>query len=93
MRPCSGYFPFYIDNFWLASGYSSGEEDGLRYTFNWNYKRFPDPEKFFETMNAKGINVIPNLKPGVLQNHPYAKYYEDRRARCTGRSRRPFWGR
>ena len=31
-------------------------------------------------MNAKGINVIPNLKPGVLQNHPYAKYYEDRNA-------------
>ncbi len=67
----------YIDNFWLASGYSSGEEDNLRYTFNWNYKRFPDPEKFFETMNAKGINVICNLKPGVLKNHPYAKYYED----------------
>ena len=67
----------YIDNFWLASGYSSGEEDNLRYTFNWNHKRFPDPEKFFETMNAKGINVICNLKPGVLKNHPYAKYYED----------------
>ena len=70
----------YIDNFWLASGYSSGEEDGLRYTFNWNHKRFPDPEKFFETMNAKGINVICNLKPGVLEHHPYAKYYEDQDA-------------
>ena len=70
----------WIDNFWLASGYSSGEEDGLRYTFNWNHKRFPDPDKFFETMNAKGINVIPNLKPGVLKNHPYAKYYQDRDA-------------
>lgn len=70
----------WIDNFWLASGYSSGEEDNLRYTFNWNYKRFPDPEKFFDTMNAKGINVIPNLKPGVLKNHPYAKYYEQRGA-------------
>lgn len=69
-----------IDNFWLASGYSSGEEDNLRYTFNWNYKRFPDPKKFFEVMNGKGINVIPNLKPGVLKNHPYAKYYEDRNA-------------
>ena len=67
-----------IDNFWLASGYSSGEKDNLRYTFNWNYKRFPNPEKFFETMNAKGINVICNLKPGVLKNHPYAKFYEDR---------------
>ncbi len=31
-------------------------------------------------MNAKGINVIPNLKPGVLPKPPYAKYYEDRNA-------------
>lgn len=70
----------YIDNFWLASGYSSGEEDGLRYTFNWNRRRFPDPEGFFERMNAQGINVICNLKPGVLKNHPYADYYEQRGA-------------
>ena len=70
----------YIDNFWLASGYSSGEKDGLRYTFNWNKKRFPNPEEFFERMNAKGINVICNLKPGVLKNHPYAEYYKERNA-------------
>lgn len=70
----------YIDNFWLASGYSSGEADGLRYTFNWNHKRFPNPEEFFAEMNARGINVICNLKPGVLKNHPYAKYYEERNA-------------
>ena len=56
----------YIDNFWLASGYSSGEADGLRYTFNWNHKRFPNPEEFFEKMNAMGINVICNLKPGAI---------------------------
>lgn len=65
-----------IDNFWLASGYSSGEEDNLRYVFNWNYRRFPDPEKFFEAMNARGINVIPNLKPGILKNHPYMDLFE-----------------
>lgn len=70
----------YIDNFWLASGYSSGEDDGLRYTFNWNHKRFPNPEEFFEKMNAMGINVICNLKPGVLKNHPYADYYKQRDA-------------
>ena len=70
----------YIDNFWLASGYSSGENDGLRYTFNWNKKRFPNPEEFFAKMNAKGINVICNLKPGVLKNHPYASYYQERNA-------------
>ena len=59
----------YIDNFWLASGYSSGEKDNLRYTFNWNKKRFPDPEGFFEKMEGMGINVIPNMKPGILENH------------------------
>ena len=49
-----------IDNFWLASGYSSGEKDNLRYVFNWNYKRFPEPEEVpFENMKARGINVIP----------------------------------
>lgn len=52
----------YIDNFKLASGYSSGEEDNLRYIFNWNKKRFPNPDEFMEKMNEMGLNVIPNLK-------------------------------
>ena len=65
-----------IDNFWLASGYSSGEDDNLRYVFNWNHKRFPDPKKFFAEMNARGINVIPNLKPGILKRHPYMPLFE-----------------
>jgi alpha-glucosidase len=66
----------YIDNFWLASGYSSGEKDNLRYTFNWNKKRFPDPEGFFEKMKSMGINVIPNMKPGILKNHPYMDLFK-----------------
>ena len=66
----------YIDNFWLASGYSSGEKDNLRYVFNWNKKRFPDPKAFFDKMNEMGINVIPNLKPGILKHHPYIKDFE-----------------
>lgn len=65
-----------IDNFWLASGYTSGEEDNLRYVFNWNHRRFPDPAGFFAKMNAMGINVIPNLKPGILKNHPYMPLFE-----------------
>lgn len=65
-----------IDNFWLASGYTSGEEDNLRYVFNWNHRRFPDPAGFFAKMNAMGINVIPNLKPGILKNHPYRDLFE-----------------
>jgi alpha-glucosidase len=66
-----------IDNFWLASGYSSGEQDNLRYTFNWNKKKFPDPEAFFDKMNKMKINVIPNLKPGILPNHPYMKFFKE----------------
>lgn len=66
----------YIDNFKLASGYTSGEKDNLRYTFNWNYKRFPDPDAFFKNMNDRGINVIPNIKPGVLANHPKMEEYK-----------------
>ncbi len=66
----------YIDNFWLASGYSSGEDDNLRYVFNWNHRRFPDPPAFFRRMNDMGINVIPNLKPGILKNHPYIDLFE-----------------
>ncbi|AQR97328.1 TIM-barrel domain-containing protein [Clostridium saccharoperbutylacetonicum] len=67
----------YIDNFKLASGYSSGEEDNLRYIFNWNRKRFPNPDEFLEKMNEMGLNVIPNLKPGILPKHPYKKEFED----------------
>jgi len=39
----------YIDNFKLALGYSSGEIDNLRYTFNWNKKRLPNPDDFIKT--------------------------------------------
>src|SRR5699024_3672370 len=66
----------HIDNFKLASGYSAGEEENFRYTFNWNKKRFPNPVKFFETMNEKGVNVIPNLKPGILAEHPYMDEFD-----------------
>lgn len=66
-----------IDNFWLASGYSTSEENGLRYTFNWNHVKFPNPKEFMDNMNKKGIEVICNLKPGVLNHHPYLQDYED----------------
>lgn len=66
-----------IDNFWLASGYTTSEKNGLRYTFNWNHMKFPNPKEFMDSMNKKGIEVICNLKPGVLNYHPYMKEYKD----------------
>ena len=34
-----------LDNFWLASGYTSGEEDNLRYVFNWKPPPLPRPQR------------------------------------------------
>ena len=59
--PCDGFF--------LSSGYTSGN-DGKRYVFNWNYDRFADPEKFISDMKAKGADVSPNVKPGMLLTNP-----------------------
>lgn len=63
-----------IDGFWLASGYTSGD-DGLRYFFHWNTKRFPDPDGFIHEMEKRGIQVIPNTKPGILPHHPYLERF------------------
>lgn len=65
-----------IDGFWLASGYTSGEDDGLRYFFHWNKKRFPDPDKFIHEMETRGIQVIPNTKPGILPGHPMLERFK-----------------
>ncbi len=83
-----------IDNFWLASGYSSGEDDNLRYVFNWNKKRFPNPKDFFSKMNAKGINVMVNLKPGILKRHPFMKEFEENDVFIkTANGQSPYLGR
>lgn len=54
--------------FYLSSGYTSiGNQ---RYVFNWNKEKFPDPEKFILDFSDKGIEIIPNIKPAFLDNHP-----------------------
>lgn len=67
---------FYMDNFCLSSGYSSGEDNDHCHVFCWNRDRFPDPKAFFEKISSMGINVIPNLNPGILPNHPHIKLFE-----------------
>lgn len=56
------------DGFHMSSGYTTGD-DGKRYVFNWNKRRFKDPEKFVRRMKEKGIELSPNVKPGMLQSH------------------------
>lgn len=54
--------------FYLSSGYTSiGNQ---RYVFNWNNEKFPDVKKFITDFSEKGIEIIPNIKPAFLDNHP-----------------------
>lgn len=56
------------EGFYLSSGYTSiGDK---RYVFNWNTDKFPSPERFIKEFEDRGIHIIPNIKPVLLQTHP-----------------------
>ena len=63
-----------IDGFQLSSGYTA--KNGKRYIFTWNKERFKDPKHFFTVMKEKGVTVSPNVKPGLLLNHPLRQEME-----------------
>ena len=65
-----------MDGFMLSSGYTSQEtEEGLkRCVFCWNDQRFPDPKKFFQETDRRGMTISANVKPGILTCHP--KFHE-----------------
>ena len=65
---------FPIDGFHLSSGYTSVE--GKRCVFCWNSDRFKDPEGYFRAMEEAGAPNVPNVKPGVLLDHPRFKEFE-----------------
>lgn len=53
----------------LSSGYSLGD-DGLRYVFEWNRRRVPDPPAMLEPLKSAGIRTLANIKPAILCSHP-----------------------
>jgi len=59
------------DLFHLSSGYTTGEEDGLRYVFNWNTKKVPDPAEMVDYFGQAGIHLSANIKPYFLTSHPH----------------------
>lgn len=61
-----------IDGFQLSSGYCTAKTEygNKRCVFTWNEERFPNPKRFFEQMEERGIRVSPNIKPGILTVHP-----------------------
>lgn len=57
-----------VRSFHLSSGYTSIE--GKRYVFNWNYDKFPDPKAFGSHFVDEGVEIVANIKPSLMLNHP-----------------------
>jgi alpha-glucosidase len=63
------------DSFHLSSGYTSiGDK---RYVFHWNRDKFPDVAGFVRGYAQGGVELVPNIKPALLVDHPrYAELAE-----------------
>lgn len=58
--------------FYLSSGYTS--IGNSRCVFNWNREKFPDVNGFVKEFSDAGIELIPNIKPAFLTDHPLYDY-------------------
>ncbi|MCR5290783.1 MAG: glycoside hydrolase [Treponema sp.] len=67
--PCEGMY--------VSSGYLKAD-DGKRYAFVWNKKKFPDYGAFLDALGKRGYNLIMNIKPGILTTHPWYKELYDK---------------
>lgn len=55
-------------SFQMSSGYTMiGDK---RYVFNWDRARFPDPEGVMARFAQAGVEVVANIKPALLLDHP-----------------------
>jgi alpha-glucosidase len=52
-----------------GSGYTT-KDDGRRYVFTWNDKKFPDRAGFFGHLGELGFTTVANVKPVLLTEHP-----------------------
>jgi alpha-glucosidase len=58
--PCSAFH--------YGSGYSSRGK--RRYVFTWNHDKFPDPKALNQRFHDAGMQVVANIKPCLLDDHP-----------------------
>jgi alpha-glucosidase len=57
-----------ISSFHYGSGYSSRGK--RRYVFTWNESKFPEPKSLNAKFHHAGLNVVANVKPCLLDDHP-----------------------
>ncbi len=66
---------FACGGFYLSSGYTSiGEK---RYVFHWNNEKIPNPKALAAYFQDRGIELIANVKPVVLTDHPLYEMIAD----------------
>lgn len=84
------------DLFHLSSGYCKAE-DGKRYVFHWNRKRFPEPKNAINKFHKAGMQVSANIKPCLLTSHPRYGEVKSLGAFVKNKGKdqplvSPFWG-
>lgn len=62
------HYDISVRSFHLSSGYTS--IDDKRYVFNWNYDKFPDPKAFGKLITDNKVEIVANIKPSLMLNHP-----------------------
>lgn len=81
------------DGMHLSSGY--GLREGRRYAFTWSH-RIPDPHALVGALRERGLRVIANVKPAMLEDHPDFASLEERGAFLRASDGLPrttdFWG-
>ncbi len=80
--------------FYMSSGYT--QINDKRYVFHWNEDKIPDPKGLADYFRKKGLEIMPNVKPAFLDDHPMYEYiagnnwflhYKDGTV-----AKFPFWG-
>ena len=60
-----------VSAFQMSSGYTvATTKPKTRNVFTWNRTRFPDPRAFTRQCHARGVRILANIKPYLLDNHP-----------------------
>ncbi len=85
--PCEGLY--------VSSGYLKAD-DGKRYSFFWNRRKFPDPKAFLEDLRERGYHLTFNIKPGILKTHPWYGELEEKGYLLKDNKGKPiveyYWG-
>lgn len=80
--------------FYLSSGYT--QIGNARCVFHWNTDKIPSPETLSASFREKGMELIPNVKPAFLTEHPLYQKIRDAgwflHYRDGTPALFPFWG-